>query len=32
MDFEVLRIRKNYYMEMGEDALVMLLDLEKYNT
>lgn len=26
--FEHLRIRKNYYRETGEDALVMLLDLE----
>ena len=32
MGFEVLRVRKNYYRETGEDALVMLLDLEKYTT
>ena len=29
LGFENLRIRKNYYRETGEDALVMLLDLEK---
>ena len=30
LGFESLRIRKNYYRETGEDALVMILDLEKY--
>lgn len=29
MGFEHLRIRKNYYRETGEDALVMLLDLKE---
>jgi len=29
LGFENLRIRKNYYRETGEDALVMLLDLEE---
>ena len=29
LGFENLRIRKNYYRETGDDALVMLLDLEK---
>lgn len=30
LGFESLRIRRNYYAETGEDALVMLLDLNGY--
>ena len=30
LGFENLRIRRNYYAETGEDALVMLLDLKNY--
>ena len=30
LGFESLRIRRNYYAETGEDALVMLLDLNSY--
>ena len=30
LGFESLRVRKNYYRETGEDALVMLLDLQNY--
>jgi len=29
LGFEEIRIRKNYYRETGEDALIMLLDLEE---
>lgn len=30
LGFESLRIRRNYYAQTGEDALVMLLDLDSY--
>jgi len=30
LGFENLRIRRNYYSKTGEDALVMLLDLDNY--